>query len=82
MLHAIGALTLRGCLLISPLPALAQRAASDSATDAQSARIDQLMATSNRQTPVPQDNAIANAPGLEQQTPRPQIAINLLASIF
>src|SRR5262249_36235575 len=70
------------CLFILPLPVLAQGAASDSATDAQSARIDALMATPNRQTPVPQDNAIASAPGLEQQTPRPQITINLLAPIF
>jgi hypothetical protein len=65
-----------------PLPAIAQGAASDSATDAQSLRLDALTATPNRQTPVPQENAIATAPGLEQQTPRPQITINMLAPIF
>jgi hypothetical protein len=81
-LHAVAALTLAGRLLILPIPALAQGVAGDSASDAQSARLDALTATPNRQTPVSQDNAIATAPGLEQQTPRPQITVNLLAPIF
>jgi len=71
-----------GCLLILPVPAVGQGAASDSATDAQSMRLDAVMATPNKQTPVPQDSAIAISPGLEQQTPTPQITINLLAPIF
>jgi hypothetical protein len=61
---------------------MAQGAASDSATDAQSARLDAVTATPNRQTPVPQENAIATAPGLQQSTPRPQITINVLAPVF
>jgi hypothetical protein len=81
-LRAIAALTLAGCLLILPFPVVAQGAASDSATDAQSTRLDAVTATPNRQTPVPQENAIATAPGLEQQTPGPQITINMLAPIF
>jgi hypothetical protein len=69
-------------LLLLPFPALAQGAASDPASDAQSARLDAVLATPNRQTPAPQDSAIATAPGLEQQTPVPQITINMLAPIF
>ena len=55
----------------SSAAAMAQGPDSDSAADAGSARIDALLATPNWITPVPQDNAIATAPGLEQQTPTP-----------
>jgi hypothetical protein len=70
-LRVIAALTLVGCptFIFSPVAAVAQGAASDSATDAQSVRLDAVTATPNRQTPVPQENAIATAPGLEQQPP-------------
>ncbi len=66
----------------APMAAMAQGADSDAAADAESARIDALLATPNLITPVPQDNAIATAPGLEQQTATPQFTVNGLAPIF
>ena len=81
-LSLVAALALAGSLLILSVPAVAQRGASDAGTDTQDLRLDALMATPNRQTPVPQDNAIATTPGLEQQTPTPQITVNLIAPIY
>lgn len=81
-LHVFAALTLGACMFGAPMAAMAQGADSDAAADAESARIDALLATPNLITPVPQDNAIATAPGLEQQTATPQFTVNGLAPIF
>jgi len=63
------------------LPAVAQRAASDAGADAGDLRLDALMALPDKK-PVPQDNVIATAPGLEQQTPAPRLSANLTAPIY
>jgi hypothetical protein len=55
-------LTFGAFLIGSAGAAMAQGADSDSATDAESARIDALLATPNLLTPVPQDNLIATRP--------------------
>jgi hypothetical protein len=70
------------CLLGAPLAARAQGAAGAAASDAASVRLDAVLATPNERTPVPQDGAIATAPGLTQPTPRPQVTVNLLAPLF
>ena len=65
-----------------PRAAMAQTAASDAATDGADFRVDALLATPDQLTPVPQDNLIATAPGLEQQTPLVRITGNVLAPIY
>ena len=59
--------------LAGPHPALAQQPDTGAAADAAEVRLDAVLATPNYVTPVPQDNLIATTPGLEQQTPRPQV---------
>lgn len=81
-LPLVAALALASCLLSLSLPAIAQSRLSDAGADAQDLRLDALMALPNRQTPGPQDNAIATTPGLEQLTPTPRFTVNLLAPIY
>lgn len=69
-------------LPVIPHPAMAQQPDTGAAADAGDLRSDALLATPDYVTPVPQDNLIATAPGLEQQTPRPQVTVNVLAPIF
>lgn len=41
--------------------------------------IDAIFATPNYRTPVPQDNFLATAPGVDQAVPRPRLTLNVLA---
>jgi len=43
----------------------------DSRDDGAAARSDALLATPNKQTPVPQTNLFSTSPRLEQQVPKP-----------
>ena len=44
--------------------------------------IDAILATPNQKTPVPQDNLLATAPGLEQAARTPQFTVNALAPLL
>jgi hypothetical protein len=43
---------------------------------------DAILATPNYKTPVPQDDAFATAPGVEQVARTPQVTLNILAPAF
>jgi Spy/CpxP family protein refolding chaperone len=54
--------------------AVAQTANSNAGLEGgQDSLFDAILATPNRKTPIPQDNASATAPGLEQATPTRKI---------
>ncbi len=58
----------------------AQTANSNAGLDGgQDSLFDAILATPNQKTPVPQDNIIATAPGVEQPARTPQFTLNVLA---
>lgn len=58
--------------LATPIGRLAAQPGRDSRDDGAAARTDALLATPNKQTPVPQTNLFSTSPRLEQQTPKPK----------
>jgi hypothetical protein len=63
--------------------ATAQTANSNAGLDGgQDSLFDAILATPNYKTPVPQDNALATAPGVEQAARTPHFILNILAPAF
>src|SRR5262249_34425168 len=61
----------------------AQTASSNAGLDGgQDNLFDAILATPNYRTPVPQDNAFATAPGVEQAARTPHFTLNILAPAF
>ena len=62
---------------------VAQTANSNAGLDGgQDGLYDAILATPNYKTPVPQDNAFATAPGVEQVAHTPHFTLNILAPAF
>ena len=79
--------TVFAVVLIVPLAganhSFAQTASSNAGLQGgQDGLFDAILATPNQQTPVPQDNIFATAPGVEQAARTPQFTLNILAPAF
>ena len=66
---ALALLTLLVASTIVSADRATAQAGRDSRDDAAGARIDSMLGTPNKVTPVPQTNRFSTSPGLEQQAP-------------
>src|SRR5215467_11963997 len=63
-------------------PANAQNAQGNASLEGEFGWIDAVLATPNYKTPVSPDDILATAPGVEEETPRPQFNLNILAPVW